>query len=261
MRWTALAIHALTLAFPTHVEAQPKPSSRVDAARMVLAAIVKAAQDNASQPARARKDGDELTVLYFRAAAEAAGKLSGEPGALATGAPGAFLLALGVGLDDSNLVRNNPLLAGLWRQIESTAERQARLKVLGKPTLRGRYDWTQHFVVSCALTEATGAALAESAGLLKEQLDAKPGGSGFSFADLSADLAGISFASRLKKGELSLEKLATRFEVNAYLPDPKGLREGLSAEQFAKDYGSLEDERFQKEMAGIRKRVEEQYAK
>lgn len=253
MRWTALAI--LTFV-PPHLEfvgAQSKLSPRVEGTRTVLAALVKAGQDNASQVARVRKEGDELTVLYFRRAAEAASKL---PKDLAAGA---FLLALGVGLDDSNLVRNNPLVAGLWRQLESGEERQVRLRVLGKPTMRGRHDWTQHFVVSCALTEAAGAALAESAGLLKEQLDAQPGGSGFSFADLSADLAGIVFATRLKNGDLSLEKLAQRFEVNAHLPDPRGLREGLSAAQFAKDYGALDDERFQKTLAGIRKRVEELY--
>ncbi len=211
--------------------------------------MVKSAQDNASQPARSRKDGDELTALYFRAAAEAAGKLPKEQAA------GAFLLALGVGLDDSTLVRTNPLVARVWRQVESDAERRVRLKVLGKPTMRQRHDWTQHFVVSCALTEALGATLAETAGLVKEQLDSRPGGSGFSFADLSADLAGIAFASRVKKGTLALDTVAKRFEVQAYLPDPKGLREGLSAEQFGKDYGSLDDERFKKELAAVRKRV------
>jgi hypothetical protein len=256
MRLTAPAILAAVLVLPPSATAQSKPSPQVDGARTVLAALVKAAQDNAGQPARQRKDGDELTVLYFRTAAEAAGKLR-----TGAGDPGAFLLALGVGLDDSTLLRGNPVVARLWRQVETDEERQARLKVLGKPTMRQRYDWTQHFVVSCALTEALGAALAETAGLLKEQLDARPGGSGFSFADLSADLAGIAFASRVKKGDLSLEMLTRRFEVKAYLPDPMGLREGLSAEQFARDFGSLEDERFKKELAGIRKRVDQLYGK
>lgn len=255
MRWTLAVNLCLFLVLPTSAQSPPKSSTRVEGARRVLAAIVQAGQENASLPPSQRKDGDELTALYFRSAASSASQLSkGQAGA-------AFLLALGVGLDDTTLVRSNPLVAGLWRQVESDDQRQTRLKVLGKPTMRQRHDWTQHFVVSCALTEAIGAALAESAGLLKEQLDARPGGSGFSFADLSADLAGIALATRVKNGELSLEELARRFEVTAYLPDPKGSREGLSAEQFARDFGSLEDERFKKELAGIRKRVEDLYAK
>ncbi len=201
MRWTAVAILPCLACLPASVQAEAKPTPLTAGARTVLAAVVKAARDNASQPARLRKDGDELTVLYVRAAAAAASKLPGGQAA------GSFLVALGVGLDDSTLVRNNPLLARLWREVESDAERQARLKVLGKPTLRHRHDWTQHFVVSCGLTEVVGPALAEAAGLLKEQLDAQPGGSGFSFADLSADLAGIAFATRIKKGDLSLEKV------------------------------------------------------
>jgi len=254
MRWIAPFLAALAVCGLAGADGkpqeQPKRSPLVAGARTVLAAVVKVARDNASQPARSRKDGDELTALYFRTAAEAAAKLPKEQSAEA------FLLALGVGLDDSNLVRTNPLVAGLWRQVETEAEREVRLKVLGKPPMRNRYDWTQHFVVSCALTEALGATLAETAGIVKEQLDSRPGGSGFSFADLSADLAGIAFANRVKKGTLSLDTLARNFEVKTYLPDPVGLREGLSAEQFAKDYGSLQDERFQKELAGIRKRVE-----
>jgi hypothetical protein len=235
---------------PTAVAADAPPqATQVEATRKVLAAIVTAARKNAGKPPEEQATGDALTTLYIRAAAAAAQKLPAEQ------APGAFLLALGLGLDDSNILRKNPLSLRLCRQVETDAGRAARLRVLGKPTMRGRRDWTQHFVVSCFLTEFVGAELAEAAGILKEHLDSQPGGSGFSFGDLNADLAGVELARRLRKSNLALEALAKGFTVKDYLPDARGLREDLSAEQFARDYGSATDERFKAEVAGIRKRI------
>jgi hypothetical protein len=237
---------AVLLPRPARAEVPPL----AEGARQVLAAVVRAGEANARKAGRQRLDGDALTDLYVRAAAEAARALPKEQAA------GAFLVGLGLGLDDSTILRTNPLTAQLCRQVESDAERQARLRVLAKPTMRARRDWTQHFVVSCTLTEVVGAQLAEAAGILKEQLDSQPGGSGFSFGDLSADLAGVTFAVRVKKGEIALKGLAAGFTVNDYLPDAAGLREGLSAEAFAKDYGSVSDRRFKAEVDKIRRRIQ-----
>jgi hypothetical protein len=225
----------------------PNPTL-ADSARKIVAAIVEAARRNAR--GATPRTGDDLTALYLREAAAAAKKLPADQAA------GALLLALGIALDDSTILRSNPLAAALCRRIESDDERKARLAVIGKPTLRGRRDWTQHFVVSCFLTEFVGPDLAESAGLLKEQLDMRPGGSGFSFADLGADLAGIAFAVRLKQGGLTLDRVAT-FAATDFLPKPDGLKEGLTREQFDRAYGSLSDPRFRTELDGIRQRVAE----
>src|SRR5439155_12630756 len=103
--------------------------------------------------------------------------------------------------------------AALCRRAESDAERKQRLAVLGAPTMRGRRDLAQHFVVSCALVAVVGESLAEAAGLFKEQQDARPGGSGFSFVDLNADLAGVALAMRLKRGGISLEMLEKSYRV------------------------------------------------
>jgi hypothetical protein len=236
----------------------PRDVSLAEGARAVVAAVVKAARHNARLPRPTdpgtrppyRLGGDELTVHYVRAAAAAARRLPPRRAA------GAFLVGLGLGLDDSEILRGNPLTAGLCRQVESDAERKARLGVLGLPTMQGRRDWAQHFVVSCALTEVVGPDLAEAAGLLKEQLDMRPGGSGFSFADLSADLAGVAFANRVRRGEVSLDTLATRFVLPDYLPGAGRLREGLSAEQFAREYGTVDDPRFRAELKALRQRVQ-----
>ncbi len=225
-------------------------------ARAVIGAVVRAAAANAGLPRRGepgarppfRREGDELTELDVRAAAAAARKLPADEAA------GAFLVGVGIALDDSTVLRNNPLTARLCREAESEEGRKQRLAVLGKPTMRGRRDLAQHFVVSCTLAELAGPSLAEAAGLLKEQKDML-GTSGFSFADLATDLAGIAVAVRLKKGGVTLEALEKGYRVADFLPDPAGLREGLSAGQFAKEFGSFSDKRFVAEVDRLRRRV------
>jgi hypothetical protein len=231
-------------------------------ARAVVAAVVRAARDNARLPAPGdsgaagphRLSGDQLTALYFRAAAAAARRLPSRQA-------GAYLVGLGLAIDDSLILRTNPLTAALCQEVESDAERRQRLAVLGQPTMRDRRDWAQHFVVSCALTEVVGPRLAEAAGLLKEQLDMQPGGSGFSLADLNADLAGVTFARKVQHSEIPLRTLAARFRVEDYVPDPRGLSDGLSAEEFSRAYGTVADERFRKERAALRRRVLALYEK
>ncbi|HTU89521.1 MAG TPA: hypothetical protein VMF69_05435 [Gemmataceae bacterium] len=225
-------------------------------ARTVLTAIVKAAGENHRLPQRGaagarapfRRGGDELTVYYVRAAAVAARRLPEKEAAPA------FLLALGIALDDSSLLRSNLLTRGLWRKVETDDARKRRLAVLDEPTLHGRHDLAQHFSVSAALTVAAGSQAAESAGILKEMLDSR-GGSGFSFADLSADFAGIAFARRLLDKPAKLADIEKSFHIGDYAISPRGLPEGLTAEEFAKKYGSLKDERFLRLQEDIRKRI------
>jgi hypothetical protein len=224
-------------------------SPDVDATRRVVAAVVEAARAN-SRAARPLK-GDALTELYVRAAAEEAARLPAAQG------PPAFLSGLGVALDDSTLVRDNLVFGPFCRRVESADERKLRLAVLGSPTVRARRDWCQHFAVSAMLTTQVGPTAAESAGRLKETMDMRSGGSGFSFADLSADYAGVAFAVRVQKGGLALDKLAAGFQVDDHAPDAAGLADGLTAEEFRKKYGSLGDDRFRAEEDRIRKRIAE----
>jgi hypothetical protein len=229
---------------------KPRPSlPDVPATRRVCAAVVEAAKTN-SRAARPLA-GDALTELYVRAAAAEACRLP-----VAQAVP-AFLAALGITLDDSDLVRGNLLVGPFCTQVEPDDERKARLAVLGSPTMRERHDWCQHFAVSCMLTALAGPVAAEAAGLLKERLDMRPGGTGFSFADLGADYAGVAFAVRLRQGGLALEKLAAGFAVKDHVPGPAGLPDGLTAEQFKKRYGSFDDDRYKDEVARIRKRITE----
>jgi hypothetical protein len=225
-------------------------------ARTVLAAVVQAAGANHRLPQRDapaargpfRRSGDELTVYYVRAAAAAARRLPEKEGAPA------FLLALGIALDDSTQLRTNLMTRRLWSKVEPDDARKQRLAVLGEPTLHGRHDLAQHFSISAALTAAAGPQAAESAGILKEMLDAR-GGSGFSFADLSADFAGIAFARRLLDKPSRLADVEKSFRSDDYAISPRGLPEGLTFAQFEKQYGSLKDDRYLRLQQDIRKRI------
>ena len=190
-------------------------------ARTVVRAVTEAAQKNRQLPKEdstvaddpSRLDGDELTEHYVRQAAAAARRLPREV------AGAAFLLGLGVALGDSPLLPDAPaVVSNLWQQIESASERAARLAVLGAPTMHARRDLLRHFAVSAVLVVFVGPRGAEGAGILKELADARTG-SGFSFADLSADLAGVVFAVAVGKGKIPLSRLEDSFSVRDFLPE------------------------------------------
>jgi hypothetical protein len=81
------------------------------------------------------------------------------------------------------------------------------------------------------------------------------GDSGFSFADLSADLAGIAFAQRVLDTPEQLARVEKAFTVADYALSPKGLPEGLSEKEFARQYGSVSDKRFLTPFEDLRRRV------
>jgi hypothetical protein len=219
-----------------------------DADAVAVRTVIRAVTAKARELADARPPGDDLTAAYIRVAAVAAGGLDEAVRAKA------FLVGIGLALDDSTVLRSKPLVRALCVAAESDDERADRLKVLGSPTVRGRRDLCQHFAVSAALTELFGAAAAEAAGKAKELLDAK-GASGFSFADLAADLAGIEFAAAVKKDPARIAGFATGFAVTDHVPEVKALAEGLSAEKFKKDYGDLTDPRFTLTLDDLRTKV------
>ena len=225
-------------------------------ARSVVKAVAEAAATNRQLPdvarsrveRQAKRAGDKLTEYYVRQAAAAAGRLSPEIAAKA------FLLGLGVALDDSSLLRAAPIVGNFWQQIESDSQRAARLAVLGAPTMQARHDLAQHFAVSATLSVLVGPQGAEGAGILKELSDAR-GGSGFSFVDLSADLAGIHFAGAVESGKIPLSHVAEHFVVADFLPDAAGLKEGMAWDEFVNTFGYPTDSRFSREREAILARI------
>ena len=232
----------------------PKPL--VAATRHVLEAIRVAAKENrqaAGDATLAVTDtgplrGDRLTEHLFRRAAAAARELDPKVAARA------YVLALGLGIDDSGILRKTPVLSQLALAAESDDERRARLSVLGSPTVLGRRDLAQHFVLSGVLAALAGRETAETLGIVKEMRDAR-GGTGFSFADLAADLAGASFAEALGDGRLAVVALENDFRVADFMPPIDGLPEGLSWQTFQDRFGSAEDDRFHQVQASLRHRI------
>ena len=145
-------------------------------------------------------------------------------------------------------------MGNFCREVESHEPRRQRLAVLGAPTMRARRDLAQHFFVSCALTARFGPIVAETAGLAKELKDSRDG-RGFSFADLSADMAGVTFASAVIEGTIPLDRLGHSFAVEDFLPQTAGLPEGVSWDGFLEAYGSAHDDRFYREQAAIHQRI------
>jgi hypothetical protein len=193
-------------------------------------------------------EGDKLLELYVRQAALAAKQVRRENG------PQALVLALGVAFDDAGLLRTLPIANGVVPHIEGEGQRRERLAAFGKPTMRGRGDLAKHFFVSAHLVALSGAGPARSAGLIKEILDSH-GGSGFSFADMAANRAGIVFANAVLTGRLSLDDVAQRFTVDAFLPPVDGLREQLGAKEFAEGFGGVGGDRLAAELNGIEARI------
>lgn len=115
-------------------------------------------------------------------------------------------------------------------------------------TLINRRDLMQHFLISAALTISTNKTLTDTIGLSKE-IDDSDGGSGFSFADLLADRAGVRFAQTAIASESSarqLQKFMSRPELveNDFMPPYDHLPEAINALEFKKRYVNIKHEKY-----------------
>ena len=197
----------------------------VEETRLVLRQLVRTAksqQDQSQANLRSSKalKGDELTSFLVRRAATIA--LQGDPKHRTK----AFLLAMGIFVDDTNTLRSFPLTSRVVRHVESELERRERVGASVQTTVRGRHDLAKHFFVSAHALAVMGSTATRGAGLAKEMLDADRG-TGFSFADMAANRAGIIFAEQLLADKISLEEIALDFRVVDYMPEITELEEGL----------------------------------
>lgn len=129
-----------------------------------------------------------------------------------------------------------------------------------KLTLQGRRDLALHFLYSIALDQISESDIGLNVGEFKEVLDSAKGGSGFSFADLAADKAGLAFSSYAMSGEDAAR--ATQLMVNGnanenvFFPDVSDLPEGLDEQRFKRRYGSVQSEAYLRQEAKIDARIE-----
>ncbi|MEN3158042.1 hypothetical protein ABC502_06630 [Alkalimonas sp. NCh-2] len=123
-------------------------------------------------------------------------------------------------------------------------------------TLAGRLDLQQHFVYSAAIKTLTNKDIGYLAGEMKELLDANPGGSGFSFVDLLADIAGVRFAEIALGSEQSAAALqrfivATHLTDADVLPDFRAFPEGIAYDTFREDFDTIESEAYNQLVTAI----------
>lgn len=126
--------------------------------------------------------------------------------------------------------------------------------------LFGRYDIAEHFLGSATLAISTDASLADYLGLQKELDDSSPGGSGFSFVDLSADRSGIRFAELAVANASSARQvqnlLRSSSEEDFLMPDFRDLPEFYDKESFAEAYGDMESAAYLSRMEEIEQRLD-----
>jgi hypothetical protein len=205
------------------------------------------ARKNAA-PGAAGLTGDDLTAAYVRAAAEAA--LAREGPEMVS----AFLVALGVALDDTGTLADDATTAAAVASAETAEERKARVAVLGNPTLGGRRDLCRRFFVGCAAHELLPPATAEGVAVGRAVFDLhRP--VGLCVPALAAEFAGGAFARACRNDAEILRDVTQKFATADYLPPLTGLRNGLTAEKFEELYGDSTDERFLAVLADVRTRL------
>ena len=162
----------------------------------------------------------------------------------------AAILALGVILGDERVADV------ARRHIDENALPEVTA-LRARVSAHGRNDWSRHFWVSAALTVLSDADRSITVGLTKELMDAVPGGSGFSFADLAADAAGSTFASAATRDRASARATQRRIisgvRVADFLPDFQDLPEGLTRDELQSIYGGLGGDGTQEVVDEIRR--------
>ena len=142
----------------------------------------------------------------------------------------------------------------------------SRTGVLGKcrdqrpvAELAGRKDLRLHFIYSAGLQILSDSVLSFTIGELKEMLDSVRGGSGFSFADLAADKAGIRFAELAVESPRSAQRLHTLAKSldkeSQFFPSITGLPEGITQERFEKELGGIKGEYYANYLAQIMSQI------
>jgi hypothetical protein len=123
--------------------------------------------------------------------------------------------------------------------------------------LAGRTDLRRHFVVSAGLYAASSASAAFGIGELKELMDSTDGGSGFSFDDMAANLAGARFAALLlASGPADWPRIAARMgQEDVVMPPIDDLPIGLTEATFRERFGDVESRQYQALLADIEARV------
>lgn len=120
--------------------------------------------------------------------------------------------------------------------------------------LAGRPDLAKHWTISAALAAVGGVRTGRLLGEWKELADSMAGGSGFSFADLAADRAGLKVGTAATDRATALAlraDLQTRGNAGLLPETVLGLAEGMSEARFVARYRDTDSARFAAAVAEI----------
>jgi hypothetical protein len=121
--------------------------------------------------------------------------------------------------------------------------------------LSGRRDFPLHFLISAALVTEGSSPLAAAVGLHKELADAR-GGSGFSFNDMAANLAGTRFGELALREPARLQRLAALgLDEAQFMPAVADLPEFMAQDEFERRFGGVGAPAYQRTMTEIEQRV------
>lgn len=127
------------------------------------------------------------------------------------------------------------------------------------PTLiAGRRDLSQHFIISAGLKLLSEQGVTNAIGEFKELMDRVLGGSGYSFVDLAADLAGVALAQAAINPETALQtqqRLADNAEESSFMPSIDGLPEGLDKLSFVERFGEVNSPAYNQQVELISQRI------
>ena len=207
----------------------------------------------------------QALLAQARQLAQTSGMLSSRPGLSELMQP-LFALARQRSREGNPIVENQAVLISLG----GYALKRNMAEILGEQNpprisyrriyLQGRHDLSKHLMLSAAITSVSDAQLAESIGLEKEMRDARVG-SGFSFADLAADHAGIRLARWATASPQQARSLQQRLAVEAseslYMPQIENLPEGIHQAQFNRDFSDTRSEVYKQVEQIIKDRIDQ----
>jgi hypothetical protein len=157
------------------------------------------------------------------------------------------------------ILLGHPRVEEFLGHVPVSFDNSATRRALRRVAVRGRPDWTKHFCVSAAIAILSDEVMSDAAGLLKEELDADIGGSGFSFADLLADRAGTTFAICATRDEADAcamqDRITRGFRVEEFFPPAADLPEGISDAVLQSHYGGVGGEAYHRIIDEIERRI------
>ena len=122
--------------------------------------------------------------------------------------------------------------------------------------LARRQDLSLHFIYSAMFKILSDHDISFAIGEFKELSDALSGGSGFSFADLAADQAGIMFATVATQPETALQLQNTNLNTEmTFFPAITDLPENITQKEFERRYGGVDGNAYNEQLEKVRDRI------